>query len=62
MLLLYEEGLRVVIHTSNLIHADWHQKTQGFVGFCLLHGSGCGWHSLYSALTKKTKKTPTHVA
>ncbi|XP_050655031.1 tyrosyl-DNA phosphodiesterase 1 isoform X2 [Macaca thibetana thibetana] len=29
MLLLYEEGLRVVIHTSNLIHADWHQKTQG---------------------------------
>ncbi|XP_033706628.1 tyrosyl-DNA phosphodiesterase 1 isoform X5 [Tursiops truncatus] len=31
MLLLYEEGLRVVIHTSNLIHADWHQKTQGFI-------------------------------
>uniref|UniRef100_A0A8C4MZR4 Tyrosyl-DNA phosphodiesterase 1 n=1 Tax=Equus asinus TaxID=9793 RepID=A0A8C4MZR4_EQUAS len=29
MLLLYEEGLRVVIHTSNLLHADWHQKTQG---------------------------------
>ncbi|XP_007942718.1 tyrosyl-DNA phosphodiesterase 1 [Orycteropus afer afer] len=29
MLLLYEEGLRVVIHTANLIHADWHQKTQG---------------------------------
>ncbi|XP_045757350.2 tyrosyl-DNA phosphodiesterase 1 isoform X2 [Mirounga angustirostris] len=29
MLLLYEEGLRLVIHTSNLIHADWHQKTQG---------------------------------
>ncbi|XP_069592716.1 tyrosyl-DNA phosphodiesterase 1 isoform X1 [Ranitomeya imitator] len=29
MLLLYEEGLRVVIHTSNLIHDDWHQKTQG---------------------------------
>ncbi|ELK01126.1 Tyrosyl-DNA phosphodiesterase 1 [Pteropus alecto] len=29
MLLLYEEGLRVVIHTSNLIRADWHQKTQG---------------------------------
>ncbi|XP_045144073.1 tyrosyl-DNA phosphodiesterase 1 [Echinops telfairi] len=29
MLLLCEEGLRVVIHTSNLIHADWHQKTQG---------------------------------
>ncbi|XP_073494314.1 tyrosyl-DNA phosphodiesterase 1 [Phyllobates terribilis] len=29
MLLLYEEGLRVVIHTSNLIRDDWHQKTQG---------------------------------
>ncbi|XP_053553544.1 tyrosyl-DNA phosphodiesterase 1 [Bombina bombina] len=29
MLLLYTEGLRVVIHTSNLIHDDWHQKTQG---------------------------------
>lgn len=31
MLLLYEEGLRVVIHTSNLIREDWHQKTQGCV-------------------------------
>ncbi|XP_045679872.1 tyrosyl-DNA phosphodiesterase 1 [Phyllostomus hastatus] len=29
MLLLYEEGLRVVVHTANLIRADWHQKTQG---------------------------------
>ncbi|XP_055989863.1 tyrosyl-DNA phosphodiesterase 1 [Sorex fumeus] len=29
MLLQYEEGLRVVIHTSNLIRDDWHQKTQG---------------------------------
>ncbi|XP_051869455.1 tyrosyl-DNA phosphodiesterase 1 isoform X2 [Pristis pectinata] len=29
MLLLYEEGFRVVIHTANLIHDDWHQKTQG---------------------------------
>ncbi|XP_040831107.1 tyrosyl-DNA phosphodiesterase 1 [Ochotona curzoniae] len=29
MLLRYEEGLRVVIHTANLIHEDWHQKTQG---------------------------------
>ncbi|XP_066550263.1 tyrosyl-DNA phosphodiesterase 1 [Amia ocellicauda] len=29
MLLLYEEGLRVVIHTSNMIPADWFQKTQG---------------------------------
>uniref|UniRef100_A0A8C5RQ64 Tyrosyl-DNA phosphodiesterase 1 n=2 Tax=Laticauda laticaudata TaxID=8630 RepID=A0A8C5RQ64_LATLA len=29
MLLKYEEGLRVVIHTSNLIDDDWYQKTQG---------------------------------
>ncbi|KAJ1105313.1 hypothetical protein NDU88_002721 [Pleurodeles waltl] len=29
MFLLYKEGLRVVIHTSNLIQDDWHQKTQG---------------------------------
>nr|XP_056707143.1 tyrosyl-DNA phosphodiesterase 1 [Euleptes europaea] len=29
MLLYYEEGLRVVIHTSNLIEDDWYQKTQG---------------------------------
>lgn len=29
MFLLYESGLRVVIHTSNLIRQDWHQKTQG---------------------------------
>ncbi|XP_077179581.1 tyrosyl-DNA phosphodiesterase 1-like isoform X2 [Paroedura picta] len=29
MLLCYEEGLRVVIHTSNLIRNEWYQKTQG---------------------------------
>uniref|UniRef100_A0A3Q3L0R4 Tyrosyl-DNA phosphodiesterase 1 n=1 Tax=Labrus bergylta TaxID=56723 RepID=A0A3Q3L0R4_9LABR len=29
MLLWYEEGFRVVIMTSNLIRADWYQKTQG---------------------------------
>ncbi|XP_060117548.1 tyrosyl-DNA phosphodiesterase 1 isoform X4 [Heteronotia binoei] len=29
MLLCYEEGFRVVIHTSNLIEDDWYQKTQG---------------------------------
>ncbi|BFZ07683.1 hypothetical protein BsWGS_10722 [Bradybaena similaris] len=29
MLLLYSAGLRVVIHTANLIQNDWHQKTQG---------------------------------
>ncbi|XP_005105439.2 tyrosyl-DNA phosphodiesterase 1 isoform X2 [Aplysia californica] len=29
MLLLYKSGMRVVIHTANLIPNDWHQKTQG---------------------------------
>lgn len=29
MLLQYEEGLRVIIHTSNLEPKDWNQKTQG---------------------------------
>ncbi|XP_061174599.1 tyrosyl-DNA phosphodiesterase 1-like isoform X1 [Saccostrea echinata] len=29
MFLLYDNGLRVVIHTANLIERDWHQKTQG---------------------------------
>ncbi|XP_022107497.1 tyrosyl-DNA phosphodiesterase 1-like isoform X2 [Acanthaster planci] len=29
MLLLYTSGMRVVIHTANLIDRDWHQKTQG---------------------------------
>uniref|UniRef100_A0A672SJT0 Tyrosyl-DNA phosphodiesterase 1 n=1 Tax=Sinocyclocheilus grahami TaxID=75366 RepID=A0A672SJT0_SINGR len=29
MLLWYEEGLRVIILASNLIRADWYQKTQG---------------------------------
>ena len=33
MLLLYDTGLRIVIHTSNLIHQDWHQKTQGSAFF-----------------------------
>ncbi|XP_013779877.1 tyrosyl-DNA phosphodiesterase 1-like [Limulus polyphemus] len=29
MLLLYDSGLRIVIHTANLIENDWFQKTQG---------------------------------
>nr|XP_057934812.1 tyrosyl-DNA phosphodiesterase 1 isoform X2 [Doryrhamphus excisus]XP_057934813.1 tyrosyl-DNA phosphodiesterase 1 isoform X2 [Doryrhamphus excisus]XP_057934814.1 tyrosyl-DNA phosphodiesterase 1 isoform X2 [Doryrhamphus excisus]XP_057934815.1 tyrosyl-DNA phosphodiesterase 1 isoform X2 [Doryrhamphus excisus]XP_057934816.1 tyrosyl-DNA phosphodiesterase 1 isoform X2 [Doryrhamphus excisus]XP_057934817.1 tyrosyl-DNA phosphodiesterase 1 isoform X2 [Doryrhamphus excisus]XP_057934818.1 tyrosyl-DNA ph len=29
MLLWYDEGFRVIILTSNLIRADWYQKTQG---------------------------------
>ncbi len=31
MFLVYgDRGMRVCIHTSNLIEQDWHQKTQGF--------------------------------
>lgn len=30
MLLWYEEGFRVIVLTSNLIRADWYQKTQGW--------------------------------
>ncbi|KAG8189466.1 hypothetical protein JTE90_018119 [Oedothorax gibbosus] len=29
MFLLYKEGFRIVIHTSNIIENDWDQKTQG---------------------------------
>ncbi|XP_070179716.1 tyrosyl-DNA phosphodiesterase 1-like isoform X1 [Littorina saxatilis] len=29
MLLLYDCGMRVIIHTANLISGDWDQKTQG---------------------------------
>lgn len=29
MLLLYEDGMRVVIHTANMVEQDWDQKTQG---------------------------------
>ena len=32
MLLYYEEGLRVVIHTANLIEKDLDQKTQATQG------------------------------
>jgi len=31
MLLQYNNGLRVVIHTANLVEGDWAQKTQGSV-------------------------------
>ncbi len=30
MLLRYESGMRVIIHTANLIAKDWDQKTQGY--------------------------------
>lgn len=33
MLLWYDEGFRVIILTSNLIRADWYQKTQGCFPF-----------------------------
>ncbi|KAG6554736.1 hypothetical protein Mapa_003755 [Marchantia paleacea] len=29
MLLVYGTGLRVVVHTANLIHGDWNNKSQG---------------------------------
>ncbi|KAG6532682.1 hypothetical protein ZIOFF_006532 [Zingiber officinale] len=29
MLLVYPKGVRVVVHTANLIHVDWNNKTQG---------------------------------
>ncbi|CAN6452176.1 unnamed protein product [Victoria cruziana] len=29
MLLVYPQGVRVVIHTANLIYVDWNNKTQG---------------------------------
>jgi len=35
MLLLYDDGLRVVIHTANLVDGDWAQKTQGSVCLCV---------------------------
>jgi tyrosyl-DNA phosphodiesterase 1 len=30
MFLLYKNGLKIIIHTSNMIQQDWHQKTQGY--------------------------------
>jgi tyrosyl-DNA phosphodiesterase 1 len=30
MFLLYATGLRIVIHTANLIAQDWGQKTEGY--------------------------------
>ncbi|CAM0906127.1 unnamed protein product [Alopecurus aequalis] len=29
MLLVYAQGIRVVVHTANLIHVDWNNKSQG---------------------------------
>ena len=36
MLLHYTNGIRVVIHTANLIEEDWSQKTQGFFFYLFL--------------------------
>ena len=30
MLLQYTNGLRIVIHTANLVPDDWEEKTQGY--------------------------------
>ncbi|KAK3035085.1 hypothetical protein RJ639_032587 [Escallonia herrerae] len=29
MLLVYPQGVRIIVHTANLIHVDWNNKTQG---------------------------------
>lgn len=29
MFLMYKNGMRVVVHTANMIEIDWYQKTQG---------------------------------
>ena len=29
MFLLYNNGLRIIIHTANIIEIDWYQKTNG---------------------------------
>lgn len=42
MLLLYSDGLRVVITTANLIIQDWDQKTQGYEHLSLL----CNIHNV----------------
>lgn len=41
MILRYTNGIRVCIHTANLIERDWHQKTQG-VWISPLFGPICG--------------------
>ncbi len=30
MFLRYKSGMRVIVHTANLIAKDWDQKTQGY--------------------------------
>lgn len=29
MFLVYPTGVRIIVHTANLIHVDWNNKTQG---------------------------------
>ena len=29
MLLVYPRGVRIIVHTANLIHVDWNNKSQG---------------------------------
>jgi len=29
MLLIYPQGVRVIVHTANLIYVDWNNKSQG---------------------------------
>ena len=30
MIMKYDEGIRIVIHTANLTSDDWYEKSQGF--------------------------------
>lgn len=45
MLLLYKEGMKVVIHTANLVSKDWDQKTQGLAFIFYYSIDWKLWHS-----------------
>jgi len=48
MLLLYDDGLRVVIHTANLVDGDWAKKTQGYEQYAFITPHMCvkQWRTL----------------
>ena len=58
MLLLYTEGMRVVIMTANLIPDDWHQKTQGYIFTCQCFNRS-GLNCLHKTNTKSTYWSPS---
>ena len=45
MLLLYDDGLRIVIHTANLVDGDWAKKTQGYEQYAFITLAICVWNS-----------------